>query len=160
MTKKYAIRLTWVLLFGLALSIYVFVALNRPSKASQQAEETMRSRERAEEYMAFNKSIILTPEQQTIYAKALSGLPAPCCSDRSALTCCCECNMARTWWGLSKHVIVDEGYGPEEVRTAVTEWFDSINPDGFTGDACHVGACARPFRNNGCGGMDERTITY
>lgn len=110
------------------------------------------------EFLAFNKSIELNPDQEAIMRQALTELPAPCCSDKTAYTCCCECNMAKTWWGLSKHLIVDEGYDAVEVRAAVEDWFAFINPAGFSGDACYTGGCFRPFRQNGCGGMDESQI--
>ncbi len=108
----------------------------------------------------YSDEIDLTPEQQTVFEAALDELPAPCCSDRSALTCCCECNMARSWWGLSKHLIVDEGYDAEQVRAAVEEWFVFINPDGFSGDACYTGGCFRTFAHNGCGGMNREQVVF
>ena len=45
----------------------------------------------------YEKTIKLTPAQQATYREALEGLPAPCCSDNTALTCCCPCNSARAW---------------------------------------------------------------
>lgn len=111
-----------------------------------------------EQFIAYHASIELDAEQEAIMREALTELPAPCCSDKTAYTCCCECNMAKSWWGLSKHLIVEEGYDAEQVRAAVEDWFAFINPDGFSGDACYTGGCFRPFRENGCGGMDESRI--
>ena len=81
--------------------------------------------------------------------QALSRIPAPCCSDNSAYTCCCPCNMAKTWWGLSHHLIANEGYDADEVQAAVEEWIEFINPKGFSGNACYTGGCPRPFHRNG-----------
>lgn len=106
------------------------------------------------EFMEFNRAIRLTAEQERVNHEALSALPAPCCSQYPAETCCCDCNMARAIWGLSEHLIADRGYQAEDVRAKVAEWIHFINPDGFSGDACFNGGCPRPFRADGCGGMD------
>lgn len=102
--------------------------------------------------------IELTPEQEEVMKAALEPLAAPCCKDRSAYTCCCKCNLGRSWWGLSKYLITEEGAGVEEVRAAVEEWFGRVNPDGFSGDSCYTGGCARSFRDNGCGGMSAAAV--
>ena len=117
-------------------------------------------REQTRQFHAYNRNITLTPEQEAIMEEALTPLEAPCCADRTALTCCCECNMARSWWGLSKHLIANEGRSAEEVRTAVREWFEYINPAGFSGDSCYTGGCGRPFHRNGCGGMKEDNLVF
>ncbi len=115
-------------------------------------------REHTREFIAYNRSIKLTPEQESVKKEALSAIPAPCCSDNTAYTCCCPCNMAKTWWGLASHLIANEGYGAEEVQAAVEAWIEFINPKGFTGKACYTGGCVRPFHRNGCGGMDEHNV--
>lgn len=112
------------------------------------------------EFMAYNESIELTDEQEAVHREALSKIPAPCCSDRSAYTCCCQCNAARTWWGLSKHLIADLGYDADEVRAKVVEWFELTNPSGYSGRACYTGGCARPFRQDGCGGMTPSRLAF
>lgn len=112
------------------------------------------------EFMAYNKSITLTPDQERIHKAALSALPAPCCSNKTAYICCCPCNMAQAWWGLSKHLIVDMGYEEEAVRAKVGEWFRFTNPDGFTGDACYTGGCNRSASENGCAGMNEKQVIF
>jgi hypothetical protein len=66
--------------------------------------------------------------------------------------------MAKSWWGLSKHLIVDEGFDAQQVKTAVKEWLEFINPDGFSGNACYTARCNRPFHKNGCGGMKEDNL--
>lgn len=117
-------------------------------------------REETETFLAYNRSIELTPAQHTVYREALDGLRAPCCDEYSAATCCCECNMARATWGLAKHLVAEKELGAKEVRTAVADWFETINPDGFTGDACFTGGCGRSFAKNGCGGMSEDQLIF
>jgi hypothetical protein len=117
-------------------------------------------RPETEAFVAYNRSIELTPDQHRVYVEALDGLRAPCCDEYSAATCCCECNLARATWGLAKHLVADEGYGAGDVRAAVADWFDTVNPDGFTGDACFTGGCGRSFARNGCGGMSESRLVF
>jgi len=117
-------------------------------------------RAQTKEFIGYYNSIELTPEQELVKRQALSRIPAPCCSDNTAYTCCCPCNMAKSWWGLTHHLIVDEGYGADEVQAAVEEWIDFINPKGFSGNSCYTGGCPRPFHRNGCGGMDENHIVF
>lgn len=107
------------------------------------------------QFVRWEQDIELTPEQERIRVEALSAIPAPCCSDNTAATCCCPCNMARSVWGLSKHLITEKGAGVEEVRRAARDWFEFINPDGFSGDVCYTGGCNRAFEHNGCGGMNK-----
>ena len=95
------------------------------------------AREQTLQFHAYNQEISLTPDQDAVMEEALRDLQAPCCSDKTALTCCCECNMAKSWWGLSKHLIADQGLGAKEVRTAVSEWFEFINPN--VSDSCGCG---------------------
>ena len=112
------------------------------------------------EFMAYNENIRLSSSQQEIFEQALMALPAPCCSDNTALTCCCPCNSARTWWGLSKHLIADLGYDTAEVTAKVAEWFDFVNPKGFSGDVCYTRGCGRSFAHNGCGGMNPDHVIF
>ncbi len=112
------------------------------------------------EFHRYNEEITLTLEQEEVYRQALSELPAPCCSNNTALTCCCPCNMAKSWWGLAKHLIADRGYGVEEVKATVQGWFEFINPDGFSGNVCYTGGCNRAFKDNGCGGMAESHLVF
>jgi hypothetical protein len=117
-------------------------------------------RQQTHAFHAYNRSITLTAKQRAVMHEALSGLPAPCCADKTAATCCCPCNMAKSWWGLSKYLIAERGYESDQVREVVADWIQFINPDGFTGDACYTGGCNRPFHKNGCGGMDERRVKF
>ena len=117
-------------------------------------------RKHTKEFIGYYNTIQLTPQQELVKQKALSRIPAPCCSDNTAYTCCCPCNMAKTWWGLSHHLIAEKGYGAKEVQATVEGWIDFIGPKGFSGNACYTGGCARPFHRNGCGGMNEKRIVF
>lgn len=108
-----------------------------------------------EAFINYFKDITLTPEELKVRNEALSAIPAPCCDNYSAATCCCPCNLARSIWGLSNYLIHKEKYTAEEVRRAVTEWLKFAGPDGYSGQACFNGGCGRPFYLDGCGGMEE-----
>lgn len=155
-------RLSWIAAAGIALvAVVVGGVLLRGDGAAVAAQiEFTNVREQTKEFIGYYNSIKLTPEQELVKRQALSEIKAPCCSDNSAYTCCCPCNMAKTWWGLSHHLIVDEGHGADEVQAAVEGWIDFIGPKGFSGDACYKGGCVRPFRRNGCGGMSESQIVF
>jgi hypothetical protein len=116
------------------------------------------SRAEAERFIGYHRSIHLTPEQEATKREALEAIPAPCCSTFSAATCCCECNLTKTIWGLSNFLIVEKGFGVEQVRDAVNAWTQAINPSGFPGDSCFTGGCGRPFEEGGCGGMHESRL--
>lgn len=114
------------------------------------------------EFIGYSRSIVLTPEQQKVRARALGGIPAPCCSKFSAETCCCPCNLAKSVWGLSHYLIARQGAGATEVAENVRGWiaFANGNPKGPSGNTCDTaGGCARPISEDGCGGMDERNLT-
>jgi hypothetical protein len=109
----------------------------------------------------YERNIKLTPAQQAIYREALEGLPAPCCSDNTALTCCCPCNSARAWWGLAKHLVADLGYDAQETRAKVAEWFRYINPSGWSGTTCYsADGCGKPFHQGGCAGMTADKLAF
>ena len=109
----------------------------------------------AHEFLEYNSSIQLTSEQEAIKREALESMPAACCKDSSAYTCCCSCNLSKTIWGLSNYVISRHNASAPEVREVVTAWKDFTNPGGYSGSVCYTGGCERPFRQNGCGGMSE-----
>jgi len=117
-------------------------------------------RAQTKQFIAWSDSIMLTPEQQKIKEEVLSSIPTTCCSKFSMLTCCCACNMAKSIWGLSNHMLAHEGANAKRLRAAVLEWTRFIGPKGFTGDACFKGGCARPFADNGCGGMDSEKVVF
>lgn len=111
-------------------------------------------------FIAANQTIELTPAQESVRRAALNAIPAPCCDNFSAYTCCCECNMAQSIWGLSKTLIARHGFDAEQVRDAAKKWIHFINPAGFSGDVCFsAGGCARAFADNGCGGMRPSDLT-
>jgi hypothetical protein len=117
-------------------------------------------RAETERFIAFNDKLTLTAAQEAIRVAALSSIPAPCCKEFSAATCCCECNMKRASDGLAKHLIVDLGADAGTVRTTVQAWQRAINPDGFEGDSCSTGKCGKPFKADGCGGMVHGQLVH
>ena len=131
---------------------------------SAQADEELTFtdvRAQTAEFMRYYEEIELDADQAAIFQEALTPLPAPCCSDRSALTCCCPCNQARTWWGLTKHLIVHHGYDVEQTRAKVVEWFEFTHPDGEReGRSCYAGRCPLPFSKDGCGGMRPDHVAF
>ena len=105
------------------------------------------------QFMDWERTIPLSAEQEAVKKIALTAMPAPCCSDKSAYTCCCSCNVSRTIWGLSNYLIAKQGKSEKEVREKVNEWIQFVNPEGYSGDSCYRGGCPRAFKDNGCGGM-------
>jgi len=108
------------------------------------------------QFMRWHEEIRLTDAQEAVKKEALGNIPAPCCSDNSAYTCCCPCNISRTIWGLSQYMIAKQNASADQVRSKVQEWIAFIGPkppDGFSGSACYTGHCPRPFKEGGCGGM-------
>ena len=146
-------------LIAITVSLAVFATSWALAAAPRQLEFSD-VRTQTAEFMRYNESIRLTSDQQQVFETALKALPAPCCSDNTALTCCCPCNSARTWWGLSKHLIADLGFEAEQVTAKVAEWFDFVNPKGFSGDVCYTRGCARSFAENGCGGMNPNHVAF
>lgn len=112
------------------------------------------AQKQTQEFLGYYQSISLNAQQEATKKRALSTIPAPCCSENSIYTCCCPCNMAKTVWGLSNYLIAQKGYNAEQVHQAVLDWIKFINPGGYPGDTCHTaGGCQRPFAQSGCGGM-------
>ena len=112
------------------------------------------------QFIEWDLNIKLTPEQEAVKKAALEALPAPCCNDNSAYTCCCPCNISRSTWGLSKWLITEQKYSAEQVRAKAAEWIAYINPNGYNGKACYTGACPRPFHKDGCGGMNPKDVQF
>ena len=118
-------------------------------------------------------SIELTTAKRAIKDEALRALVAPCCDDNSAATCCCECNLSRSVWGLSGYLIREKGYGVEAVREAAYEWLRFARPDYYlaaalqeegidpqkfgltTYGSCYRGICDLPVTEGGCAGMTD-----
>jgi len=109
-------------------------------------------------FMGYSRTITLTAAQEAVKKAALEALPAPCCSDNTAYTCCCPCNLAKTIWGLSNYLIARQHADAAETRAAVDEWVRFVNPAGYPGSTCYKGGCPKPFAKAGCGGMSEPVV--
>lgn len=130
------------------------------SVAGSGSEAFTGSLDEIKTFIGYYHSIRLSPKQERLKVEALSAMSAPCCSKYSLATCCCPCNMAKAAWGLAARLITDKGYNAEHIRQAEASWLKQVNPDGFSGDSCFTGGCARPMRANGCGGMKEDAIVF
>ena len=138
------------------------------------------SLENTQQFIDWYNSIELSAEEQAIRDEALSSQVAPCCDEYPMSTCCCECNLARSVWGLSAYLIAEQGYGVALVQEAASQWLHFIRPDYYVGRAleeegvdpkqwgfttessCFSDHCNRPFYTEtssghlgGCGGMNE-----
>ena len=151
----------------LALSFIVYgtgalaaeVPVPQSTQASGNSAVTFTdARQQAAEFISYDRSIVLSPEQKKLMNEALSSIPAPCCAQYSIATCCCPCNLARSTWGLSKFLNANQNANAAQVRTAASAWLQFSNPGGYTGNACFTKGCNRSFEKNGCGGMDDRHI--
>jgi hypothetical protein len=111
------------------------------------------------EFMGYYHTIELTPEQEAIKKQALSAMPAACCSDSTAYTCCCPCNLSKTVWGLSNYAIAQHGVDARQLSETVHTWMAFVNASGYTGNACHTGGCNGELSGGGCGGMQEDKLT-
>jgi hypothetical protein len=129
-----------------------------PQERADKTIEFQNVRTDSERFIDYSSAITLNTAQARIRAEALTGIPAPCCSDYTMETCCCPCNLAKSAWGLSHYLIAKKGYNAPEVKVAVQQWLRFVNPSGFSGKACSTGGCNRPFVKNGCGGMDGARV--
>jgi hypothetical protein len=111
-------------------------------------------------FISYYQSIKLSPAQEKIKKRALSGIPAPCCTDYPMSTCCCPCNFAKSVWGMSNFLVAMKGYDVGKLKEAITAWIQKTHPKGFSGDACFKNRCDAAFRNDGCGGMKEGRIVF
>jgi len=91
-------RMSRVLVAGLCA---VVLCLSGCSLAGADEIQFSDLQRQTREFMGWHETIKLTPRQEAVKKAALEALPAPCCSEYSAYTCCCECNISRTIWGLS-----------------------------------------------------------
>lgn len=112
------------------------------------------------EFIGYYHAIQLTPEQKKIKEQALGSIPAPCCKDFSALTCCCPCNFAKSLWGLSNYLIVKQHYDVAQLKKAAIAWINFTHSNGYAGDGCNKGRCNLPTSADGCGGMDEQNLVF
>ena len=150
----------WLFVTVVAAPVFAALALDHAAAAvPAKKARFFDAPSQTAEFIGYNRSIVLTASQQKIRDKALSAIPAACCSKFSAATCCCPCNLAKSVWGLSNAMIVREHANAAEVQAAARRWLKFVNARGFTGDVCDsAGGCGRSFSNNGCGGMDERNL--
>ncbi len=111
-------------------------------------------------FIGYYRSIQLNPRQKMIMDEALGSIPAPCCKNFSARTCCCPCNFAKSLWGLSNYLIAKQHYNVAQVRKAATQWISFTHSSGFAGDACQKGRCQLPTSKDGCGGMNENNLVF
>ncbi len=151
-----------LLRFLLASSLLVLVAVGSSQAGNEEGAEVEFTdvRKHTKEFMGYFQTIKLTPEQEAVKREALSSLPAACCTNNSAYTCCCVCNLSRTVWGLSHHLIAERGFDAPAVRAAVVKWTSFVNPDGFRGNTCYTGGCGRSFAKSGCGGMRPNQVVW
>lgn len=117
-------------------------------------------RSQTAEFIGYNTSIKLSPEQEKLKTEVLSKIPAPCCTEYSIATCCCPCNLAKSVWGLSNYAIAKLNYSADKLTAAVNDWIKFTHTNGFAGDSCAKGRCGSSFAADGCGGMKEGEIVY
>ena len=144
-----------------------------PQEGDSTTYDIPLSLDNTQQFIDYYEAAALTAEQESTKEDALLPLKAPCCDDNSMATCCCPCNLAKSVWGLSSYLIVEENYGVEQVRESALEWLRfihsdyyvgqelgnrGVNPDKYGlphGDACYTGRCELTFADDGCGGMGE-----
>ena len=165
---------------GVALAVFVVVAvlISRaptsraaapPAAVTQSAQAPFPvlggkivfrdAKAQAEEFIGYYHSINLTPKQEAIKKAALRPMPAACCRDSSAYTCCCPCNLSKTIWGLSNLAISKYGANAKDVQQIAQSWLAYVNPSsGFSGDSCYTGGCSNPAHRGGCAGMTESKL--
>ena len=142
-----------------------------PQEGDATAYDISLSLNNTQRFVDYYEATVLTPQQETLMRDALLPLKAPCCDDNSMATCCCPCNLAKSVWGLSSYLIVEENFGVEQVRESAHEWLRFIHDDYYViqglkdqgvnpakfgmehENPCYVGACELSFRDGGCGGM-------
>lgn len=156
------VSLWWAVLgvVVVAALVALFGALRVKPTAEAQATASSDVRQRTAELIGYARSIRLTPEQQKVKADALSAIPAPCGNGSSLAVRCCGCNLFKSTSGLANHMIAREGADSGRVRQAVLDWIGRTNPGGYSGAACDIKRCERPFHEDGCGGMSEARLVF
>lgn len=142
-----------------------------PKDGDATAYDVPLSLDNTQDFIDYYEASTLSRDQEKTMEKALLPLKAPCCDDNPMSTCCCDCNLAKSVWGLSSYLIAEKGYGADEVRDSTLQWLRfihsdyyvgrelasrGVNPDQYDlpkGDACYTGRCELPFAESGCGGM-------
>jgi hypothetical protein len=157
-------RFPWAPLTAIlfVLPMLASLALDRAASASQASTREVTFVDpvsQSAEFIGYNKSIALTPDQKALRDRTLSGIAAPCCDKFTAATCCCPCNLAKSIWGLTNYLIVHQNAHETQIRQSVRGWLAFINSKGFSGNACDTaGGCGRAYSRDGCGGMDEKNL--
>jgi hypothetical protein len=155
--------LTWLALGVVAvaaLSAAPWALRTRASVETAPGTTGGELRQRTAELIGFATSIRLTPEQVKVKADALLSIPAPCGKRNSLAVRCCGCNLFKSIGGLANQMIAREGADAGRVRQAVLDWIGRTNPGGYSGAACDSKRCERPFREDGCGGMNEARLVF
>jgi hypothetical protein len=142
-----------------------------PQEGDPTAYDLPLSLDNTQRFIDYYEMTSLTPEQERIMEDALLPLKAPCCDDNPMSTCCCDCNLAKSVWGLSGYLAAEKGFGAEQVQESALQWLRfihsdyyvgqelanrGVNPDKYDlprGDSCYTGRCELPFTSAGCGGM-------
>ena len=150
-------RMTYKLLVGFSVAAFFSLATLYAGSDKIFFDDVVRQ---TEQFIDWEKTIRLTPKQESIKKAALTKIAAPCCSDNNAYTCCCSCNISRTIWGLSNYMIAKYDASVSEVQGKVMEWIRFINPNGYSGKACYARGCSRAFKHDGCGGMRRDSVAY
>jgi len=133
-----------------------------------------------QQFIDWYNAIDLTSAQRALREGALRPLVAPCCDEYPMSTCCCECNLSCSVWGLSAYLITEKGYTADQLQEAILQWLHFIRPDYYVASAleeegkiprvfglstqssCFTGRCDLPFYSKtefrhigGCGGMED-----
>lgn len=148
-------------LLVLALSLWTLVSASAAEKKSAEKSMVFKNvKAQTQEFIGYYRSIALTAEQLKLKERALGSIPAPCCQEYSAATCCCPCNFAKSVWGLSNYLIAKRNYSEAQLKQTVTEWVKFTHPHGYAGNACQKGRCGVSFAEDGCGGMNETQLVF
>jgi len=151
-----------------------------PVKGTVTSYEIPLSLENTQQFIDWYNDIDLTVAQRALRDGALEPLVAPCCDEYPMSTCCCECNLSRSIWGLSAYLITEKGYTEGQLQEAILQWVHFIRPDYYVASAleeegesprvfglstqssCFTDRCELPFYSKteylhlgGCGGMDD-----
>jgi hypothetical protein len=142
-----------------------------PQAGDSTAYGLLLSLDNTQRFIDYYETSSLTAEQERTMEDALLPLKAPCCDDNPMSTCCCDCNLAKSVWGLSSYLIAEEDLGADAVQASALQWLRFIHSDYYVGqeladrgvnpaqyglpqgDSCYTGRCELPFGQSGCGGM-------
>lgn len=150
-----------IVIVGILAIVPALLLMASPAAANSRGELDFRDiPAKTSEFIGYYKTIKLTPQQEKLKNEVLGSMPAVCCSDFTAATCCCPCNFSKALWGMSNYLVAKKGYNEAQLRAAVDEWIKATNPNGYSGTACSTGGCERPFAKDGCGGMVDDHLVF